>query len=85
MTYTREDSGDQLHALRIRADLEQSELAELETIRAGAPWEVPSSSSALPQCKFRTINQRDYRAVGGHYLVPDYKRSNNALSELGKY
>ena len=43
MTYTREDSGDQLHALRIRADLEQSELAALASISVGAlkpiPWE----------------------------------------------
>ena len=43
MTYTKEDSGDQLHALRIRADLEQSELAALTSNSVGTPkpmlWE----------------------------------------------
>lgn len=56
MTYTTEDTGDQLHALRIRADLEQSELAALTSNSVGTPkpmlWErrAPARQKTMIMC-----------------------------------
>ena len=57
MTYTTEDTGDQLHALRIRANLEQSELAALTSNSVGTPkpmlWErrAPARQKTMIMCK----------------------------------